>query len=66
MTQYEEILAVIQFKSESTGTDISTALGLAPEEVFTLLTRLLKTGKVRREGAGGKKDPFRYFLKVPL
>lgn len=61
-TQSEAVLTAARDNPGSTAACVASLLGVETIEVSTLMSRLHKAGKVRREGEGGKLDAFRYFM----
>ena len=63
-TQPEAVLSVVRDNPGSTGAELYQFFDADTwdrEQVFKLLVKLHKAGMVRREGEGGKMEPFRYF-----
>jgi hypothetical protein len=62
----QAIYELIATSSEPlTQVDIYETAGMRKKEAINALSALLKTKQVRRTGAGGKSDPYKYEIEVP-
>ena len=62
MSEVELVLRIVRDNPKCTSARVGEVMDLSSGDAANYLNILIKRKAIQREGKGGRKDPFRYYL----